>query len=198
MSAAALSSGTSDQDRIVSAVKRVSPSVVALNVTVNGRQVVPVDPFQQFFGGGAGRAGAAASRRAPPARASSISATDGADRHQRPRRHPPSRRSRKIEVVFPNGDRVPGHVYSRQHRRRPGAGQGRQLRQGAAADRDRELRQAQPGQWAIAIGEPFELKQSVTVGVVSGFNRDETIGGENGGAIGIQGPAPDLGADQPR
>ena len=32
----------------------------------------------------------------------------------------------------------------------------------------------QAGQWAIAVGEPFELKQSVSVGVVSGFNRDET------------------------
>ena len=53
LSAAPLVSGTSDQDRIVSAVKRVSPSVVAINVNVDGRQYIPVDPFQQFFGGGA-------------------------------------------------------------------------------------------------------------------------------------------------
>src|SRR5579864_5932772 len=51
LSAAPLYSGGSDQDRIISAVKRVEPSVVALNVTVNGQQVVPMDPFSQFFGG---------------------------------------------------------------------------------------------------------------------------------------------------
>ena len=44
-------SGASDQDRIDSAVTRVQPSVVALTVTVNGQQYVPVDPFSQFFGG---------------------------------------------------------------------------------------------------------------------------------------------------
>jgi S1-C subfamily serine protease len=33
----------------------------------------------------------------------------------------------------------------------------------------------QQGQWAIAIGEPYELQQSVTVGVVSAFHRSETI-----------------------
>src|SRR6202166_5070091 len=50
VSAAAIVSGTSDQDRIVGAVKRVAPSVVALNVTVNGQQVIPSDPFAQLFG----------------------------------------------------------------------------------------------------------------------------------------------------
>src|ERR1700738_4126276 len=43
--------GTTDQDRIVNAVKRVEPSVVALQVTVNGTQIVPTDPFSQMFGG---------------------------------------------------------------------------------------------------------------------------------------------------
>ncbi len=36
------------------------------------------------------------------------------------------------------------------------------------------------GQWAIAIGEPFELKDSVSVGVVSGFDRDEPIRDDSG------------------
>jgi serine protease Do len=35
------------------------------------------------------------------------------------------------------------------------------------------------GQWAIAIGEPLELQHSVAVGVVSGFNRDEPIQGDD-------------------
>jgi S1-C subfamily serine protease len=38
----------------------------------------------------------------------------------------------------------------------------------------------QAGQWAIAIGEPFALQHSVTVGVVSGFDRTETIGSDDG------------------
>ena len=43
--------GGSDQERIISAVKRVKPSVVAIDVAVNGRQYIPVDPImQQFFG----------------------------------------------------------------------------------------------------------------------------------------------------
>ena len=45
-------SGVSDQDRIVSAVKRTKSSVVAITEEVNGQEVVPADPFfQQFFGG---------------------------------------------------------------------------------------------------------------------------------------------------
>ena len=51
VSAAALTTGGSDQARIISAVKRVAPSVVAINVAVNGQQMVPTDPFGQFFGG---------------------------------------------------------------------------------------------------------------------------------------------------
>src|SRR5476651_990 len=58
LSAAPLtSSGGSDQERIVNAVKRVEPSVVSLLVTVNGTRVVPSDPLQQFFGGGGGAPG---------------------------------------------------------------------------------------------------------------------------------------------
>jgi serine protease Do len=37
----------------------------------------------------------------------------------------------------------------------------------------------QSGQWAIAIGEPLALQRSVSVGVVSGFNRDEPIQGDD-------------------
>src|ERR1700681_4283840 len=44
--------GTTDQDRIVNAVRRVQPSVVALEVVVNGTQLVPLDPISQMMGGG--------------------------------------------------------------------------------------------------------------------------------------------------
>jgi serine protease Do len=42
-----------------------------------------------------------------------------------------------------------------------------------------EASKVSAGQWAIAIGEPLELQHSVAVGVVSGFNRDEPIQGED-------------------
>jgi len=54
--AAAALTGVSDQDRIVSAVKRTKASVVAIQMEVNGQQLVQMDPmFQQFFGGSNGR-----------------------------------------------------------------------------------------------------------------------------------------------
>ena len=43
------------------------------------------------------------------------------------------------------------------------------------------------GQWAIAIGEPLQLQQTVTVGVVSAFNRSEPIPTESGGEIDFKG-----------
>jgi serine protease Do len=33
-----------------------------------------------------------------------------------------------------------------------------------------------PGQWAIAIGSPFDLQNTLTVGVISAINRQQTIG----------------------
>jgi len=96
--------------------------------------------------------------------------------------HPPNGSSvSSIQVVFQNGDRVPGHVFATNI--------GADL---ALVKVDNYTKVPPPveiadsskleaGQWAIAIGEPFELKQSVSLGVVSGFNRDETIGSEGGG-----------------
>jgi len=49
VSAAPLASGGSDQERITAAVRRTLPSVVAINVTINGVEQVPVDPFGQFY-----------------------------------------------------------------------------------------------------------------------------------------------------
>src|SRR5665213_3151753 len=51
-SAAEISSvGSTDQQRIVDAVKRVRPSVVSLLVTVNGTRTEAAEPFGQMFGG---------------------------------------------------------------------------------------------------------------------------------------------------
>ena len=37
----------------------------------------------------------------------------------------------------------------------------------------------QPGQWAIAIGSPFDLQNTVTVGVISAVGRHQSIAGES-------------------
>ena len=181
VSAAAIVSGTSDQDRIVSAVKRVAPSVVALNVTVNGQQFVPADPFSQMFGGQT--PGRIQSYRARASGSGFVVSRDGLIVTNAHVVRPPNGGSvSKIEVVFQNNDRVAGHVY--------GMNVGADV---ALVKVDNYTKlpppveiadssKLQAGQWAIAIGEPLELKQSVAVGVVSGFNRDEVIGTENGGA----------------
>jgi serine protease Do len=171
----AAAAGEDDQTRIIEAVKHVEPSVVALNVTVNGKQIVPTNPFGFFFGGpGGGEAlvpfHAQASGSGFVISKNGLIVTNDHVVHG----------ASKIQVVFSNGDKIPGKIYAEDQ----------------AADialvkvNDPHLppalelgntRDVQQGQWAIAIGEPLELQDTVTVGVVSGFNRDETVGGEQGG-----------------
>jgi S1-C subfamily serine protease len=184
VSAAPLSAG-SDQDRIVSAVKRVAPSVVALNVTVNGQQVIPVDPFSQFFGGGQQMPGRVERFKARASGSGFVYSRTGDSALIVTNAHvvrPPSGGTVSgIQVVFQNGQHVAGRVY--------GENVGADLalvKVEGVHDLPPPIEIAdsshlQAGQWAIAIGEPFELKESVSLGVVSGFNRDETIGSEEGG-----------------
>ena len=167
-------SGTTDQDRIINAVKRVEPSVVALQVIVNGTQVVPQDPFSQMFGGGG-----PVQRQRVQERASGSGFVYSRDGLIVTNAHVVPRGTSKITVVFANGDRVPGQVFSSN----PAADLALVKVDGYAklpppvefADSTK----VQAGQWAIAIGEPFALQRSVSVGVVSGFNRDEPIQGED-------------------
>jgi S1-C subfamily serine protease len=90
-------------------------------------------------------------------------------------------------AVFSNGDKVPAHVVAANI----GADVALIKVDGYAklppalelGDSDR----LEQGQWAIAIGEPLSLQQTVTVGVVSAFNRAEPIPTENGGEIDFKG-----------
>jgi serine protease Do len=168
-------SGTTDQDRIVNAVKRVEPSVVALQVTVNGTQMVPTDPLSQFFGGGGGPM----QQQKVVERASGSGFVYSRDGLIVTNAHVVPKGTSKITVVFSNGDRVPGHIFS--------ANPGIDL---ALVKVDNYTKLPPPvefadssrllaGQWAIAIGEPLSLQKSVSVGVVSGFNRDEPIMADN-------------------
>jgi serine protease Do len=169
-------SGVSDQTRIVSAVKRTKASVVAITEDVNGQQFVPVDPFfQQFFGGGPGTVQKYSGKASG---SGFVYDTQGDIITNAHVVRPPTGGAAQIsnlKVIFANGDRVPAHVVAADigadlalirvdgyHKLPPPL----QL-----ADSDK----LEQGQWAIAIGEPYELQQTVTLGVVSAFNRNEQV-----------------------
>ena len=49
-----------------------------------------------------------------------------------------------------------------------------------------------PGQWAVAIGSPFDLQNTMTVGVISAVGRHQSIGGEGVGSESSARYYPDL------
>jgi serine protease Do len=187
----------SDQARIVAAVKRDEPSVVALDVEVNGKHLVAADPFSQFF-------------RSLPNVDPNFNPNSGQGQTTSPGQMEPYREKAsgsgfvyskdglivtnahvvkfgagskvKITAIFKNGDRIPAHVYAAD----PAADVALvKVDNYAKLPPPLELGNSsavEAGQWAIAIGEPFALHDSVSVGVVSGFERTETIGNENGSA----------------
>jgi serine protease Do len=170
--------GVSDQDRIVTAVKRTKPSVVAIQVEVNGQQYMPANPlFEQIYG----QRGTEQPFHAKASGSGFVYDTRGDIVTNAHVVTPPSGGNiSKLTAVFANGDKVPAHIVSSSvaadvalikvdgYSKLPPPLQ--------LADSDR----LQQGQWAIAIGEPFELQQSVSVGVVSGFNREEQAQTESG------------------
>jgi serine protease Do len=179
--------GVSDQDRIVSAVKRTKSSVVAIVEEINGQQYVPADPIQQFFGGQSG--GGVERQYKAQASGSGFVYDSQGDIVTNAHVVQPQQGAQitKMTVVFPNGDRVPGHVVA--------ANVGSDT---AIIKVDHYAKLPPPlelgdsdkleqGQWAIAIGEPLELQQTVTVGVVSATDRQEPIPTENGSVIDFKG-----------
>ena len=170
----AVAAGEDDQQRIVEAVHHVEPSVVALDVVVNGKQIVPTDPFGMFFGRSSSEQLVPFHERASGSgfvySKSGLIVTNDHVIHG----------ASKIQVVFRNGDKVPAKIYAED----PAADIALvKVNDYAKLPPPLDLgtsRDVQQGEWAIAVGEPLQLQDTVTVGVVSGFNRDETIGGENG------------------
>ena len=181
-------SGVSDQDRIVSAVKRTKSSVVAITEQVNGQQVIPADPFfQQFFGGQQGPGIVQPYKGEASGSGFVVDAQGDIVTNAHVLQPPSGGKVTQLTVVFANGDHVPAHVVAynlaadvgllrvdNYHKLPPPL---------ELADSNR----LEQGQWAIAIGEPLQLQQTVTVGVVSGFNRSEPIPTENGGEIDFKG-----------
>jgi S1-C subfamily serine protease len=187
VSAAPLTSGGSDQERIVNAVKRTKPSVVAISVTVNGKQYIPVDPLLQQFFGQQGPSVVQPFRG--KASGSGFVFDDKGDivTNAHVVRPPvPNAQVSDITVLFPNNTRAKAKLIA--------ANVGADLAVIRVdtknlppplnlADSDK----LQQGQWAIAIGEPYELQQSVSLGVVSAFERTEPIQTETGQTITFKG-----------
>jgi serine protease Do len=168
------SAGEDDQERIIEAVKHVEPSVVALEVNISGTRVTPADPF-----GDDGGAGTLSPFTEQASGSGFVYTNDGLIVTNAHVVHGAS----KITVVFANGDHIPGHLYSENV-----ASDLALVKVDHYAKLPPPVEFAassgvQKGEWAIAIGEPFALKQTVTLGVVSGFNRDEQIGGETVGTV---------------
>ncbi len=188
VAAAPLSNGGgSDQERIISAVKRVKPSVVAIDVSINGRQYIPVDPIMQQFFGQQGP-GVIQPFSAKDSGSGFVYGSQGyivTNAHVvRPMQ---GAQTTSITIVFPNGEKAPAKLVAAN----VGADlallkvtDGHHLPASLAlADSDK----LEQGQWAIAIGEPYELQQSVTVGVVSAFDRSEPIQTESGASMTFKG-----------
>ena len=187
VSAAPLTGGGSDQERIINAVKRTKPSVVAISVTVNGKQYIPVDPFLQQFFGQSGP-GIVQPFRGKASGSGFVFDNKGdivTNAHV-VRPPVPNAQVSDITVLFPNNTRAKAHLVA--------ANIGADLAvihvdtktlppPLVLADSDK----LQQGQWAIAIGEPYELQQSVSVGVVSAFDRDEPIQTETGQTLTFKG-----------
>jgi serine protease Do len=169
----AYASGEDDEQRIVAAVKHVEPSVVALDVSINGTRIAPADPFEQQFGSGSG-----AGQLTPFQEQASGSGFVYSDTGLIITNDHVVHGASKITVVFANGDRISGHVFSENPSADLALVKVDHYAKLPAPVEFASSRAVQQGEWAIAIGEPLELKQTVTVGVVSGFNRDETIGGQ--------------------
>jgi S1-C subfamily serine protease len=187
VSAAPLTSGGSDQDRIVNAVKRTKPSVVAIDVSVNGKQYIPVDPFlQQFFGQQGPYVAQPYRERGSGSGFVYDDKGDIVTNAHVVRPPLPNAQVTDITVVFPDNKRVKAHLVAANvgadlaviHVDTKGLPPPLTL-----ADSDR----LQQGQWAIAIGEPYELQQSVSVGVVSAFDRQEPIQTETGQTMTFKG-----------
>ncbi len=176
--AAAPYRGMSDQDRIVNSVKSVRPSVVSLLVTVNGTRIVPSDPFSESPGNqpDAGSAHPFHERASGSGFVYNKSGLILTNAHVVPKG------TTSIVVVFANGDHVPGKVYSSDPAVDLALVKVDNYAKLPPPVQFSDSSKLNAGQWAIAIGEPFELKDSVSVGVVSGFDRDEPIQDDNGDA----------------
>src|SRR5579863_2510391 len=169
-----LADNLDDQQRIIDAVKHSEPSVVALNVTANGTRIAPTNPLGLLFGAPSGE------RVVPFHEVASGSGfvfdKDGlilTDDHV-------VHGAQKITVVFQNGDKIPGKIFGEDYSDDIALVKVDKYEKLPPPLELGDSTTVQKGEWTIAIGEPLELTQTVTVGVASAFGRNEQIEGEDG------------------
>jgi len=169
-----LADNLDDQQRIIDAVKHTEPSVVALNVTANGTRIAPTNPMGLLFGAPSGE------RIVPFHEVASGSGfvydKDGlilTDDHV-------VHGAQKITVVFQNGDKIPGKIFGEDYKDDIALVKVDDYAKLPPPLEIGDSAAVQKGEWTIAIGEPLELTQTVTVGVASAFGRNEQIEGEDG------------------
>ncbi len=180
-------SGVSDQDRIISAVKRTKSSVVAITEQVNGQQVIPTDPFFQQFFGGQGPGIVQPYHGEASGSGFVIDSSGDIVTNAHVLQPPAGGKVTKLTVVFPNGDHVPAHVVAYNIAADVGLLKVDNYSKLPPPLQFADSTRLEQGQWAIAIGEPLQLQQTVTVGVVSAFNRSEPISTESGTQIDFKG-----------
>jgi serine protease Do len=165
--------GADDQQKIIEAVKHDGPSVVALQVLANGTRIAPTNPMGMLFGQPGNQRLVPFKERASGSGfvydKSGLILTDDHVVHG----------AQKITAIFENGDKAPATIF------------------GEDPDNDVALvkvdynklppplplgdsSKIEKGQWTIAIGEPLELQQTVTVGVASAIGRNEQITTDTG------------------
>ncbi len=169
-----LADNLDDQQRIIDAVKHTEPSVVALNVTANGTRIAPTNPLGLLFGAPSGE------RVVPFHEVASGSGfvfdkeglilTDDHVVHG----------AQKITVVFQNGDKIPAKIFGEDYNNDIALVKVDNYEKLPPPLELGDSATVQKGEWTIAIGEPLELTQTVTVGVASAFGRNEQIEGEDG------------------
>lgn len=163
-----------DQQRIIDAVKHAEPSVVALNVSANGTRIVPTNPFGLLFGAPSGEkivhSQVLASGSGFVFDKSGLILTDDHVIHG----------AQKITVVFSNGDKIPGTIFGEDPANDVALVKVNDYAKLPPPLEFGDSASVQKGQWTIAIGEPLELLQTVTVGVASAIGRNEQITGEDG------------------
>jgi len=156
------------QDAFVKAVERVAPAVVHIRVetVMGGRRRVPVDPFEYFFG-----------PRSEPRRKSEgfgsgvIVSPDGLVITN----HHVAGEADRVEVKLTDGRTLPA--------RRVGTDAKTDLCLLRIAGEDYTAatlgisEDIKVGQWALAIGNPFGLDNTVTLGIISARGRQGFTGG---------------------
>jgi serine protease Do len=160
--AQALAGAEAVQAAFTQVAERVSASVVAIRVEQRRKVRMRGFPFGEWFGGGEG------TEQYQVERGTGSGVVIRKDGHILTNRHVVENASR-VEVVFRDGRKLRGKTVGVDTATDLAVVKvdARDLRAATLGDSS----QARPGEWVVAIGSPFGLDYTVTVGVVSAVGR---------------------------